>query len=527
MTNSKILINIKWKLFFISLIVLGIFFRFLNLDSKAYWIDETFTSLQVSGYSQLEIKQEILDGHEIDINDIRKYQFPMPNSSKTPINIMQGLISFEPQHTPLYFVLSRYWLQMFGNSIAIIRSFCVVISIVSLLLMYLICIDLFKNELTSYIATTLLATSPFFLILAQEARPYSLWTTTILLSSFALLKAQKIQTLKSWFLYALSMIVGMYTFLFSALVILSHTVYIFITEKFQFNKTVYSYIIASITGVLAFFPWVIILVSSKEKLKNYASLPATLPNFIKGVIKNFGQLFIDFGIKKENPLVFVMFILFFVFLIFSIYVIYFIISCKYIEDKPRIFILSLFFVPILTILMTDIINHSQRLLVGRYLIPTFLGLQIAIAYFFADRLMNYSNKTRIWQIIIALVFSFSLLSDISFVMARKWPTKEPSNLNFDVAEIINRSQKPLVISDTFFIKAFSLSYALSPNVKYQLTVEPADPTWREFPKIENVNHDIFVYDPSDKLIQSLNNRGKISPLLSVDNNPILWKFTSK
>jgi uncharacterized membrane protein len=519
----------QWKIFFITLIIFGVFFRFVNIESKAYWIDETFTSLQVSGYSQSEIKREIQDGHKIDINDIKRYQYPMPNSSKTPIDVMEGLISFEPQHTPLYFVSSRYWLQMFGNSITVIRSLSVFASIISLFVIYFICIELFNDQLTGYIATALFATSPFFVILAQEARPYSLWTTTILLSSLALLKAQGSQTIKTWFLYALSVTIGLYTFLFTALVILSHATYIFATEKFQFNKinkNIYSYIIASTTGILLFLPWIVILFSSKEKLQNYASLPAKFSDFLeKGMLKNFGLQFLDFGIKKENYFAPIIYVFFLVFLIFCIYVIYFIISNKQIKTNPRIFILSLFFTPTITVLLTDIVNGNQRFLVPRYLIPSFLGLQIAIAYFFAARLMSYSPKNRIWQIIISVVFSFMILSDISFVTATKWPTKEPSNLNFDVAKIINRSKSPLVLSDAFFIKVFSLSYALSPDVKYQLTVEPADPAWREFPEIENSNHNIFVYDPSDKLIQTLKNRGKVTPLLEANiNKPILWQF---
>jgi uncharacterized membrane protein len=33
----------------ITLLVLGIFFRFVNIDRKIYWGDEVFTSLRISG----------------------------------------------------------------------------------------------------------------------------------------------------------------------------------------------------------------------------------------------------------------------------------------------------------------------------------------------------------------------------------------------------------------------------------------------------------------------------------------------
>ena len=38
------------KFFFVVLLVLGIFFRFVNIDRKIYWHDEAYTSLRVAGY---------------------------------------------------------------------------------------------------------------------------------------------------------------------------------------------------------------------------------------------------------------------------------------------------------------------------------------------------------------------------------------------------------------------------------------------------------------------------------------------
>ena len=32
-------------------LVVGVFFRFANLDAKVYWHDETYTSLRISGYT--------------------------------------------------------------------------------------------------------------------------------------------------------------------------------------------------------------------------------------------------------------------------------------------------------------------------------------------------------------------------------------------------------------------------------------------------------------------------------------------
>src|SRR5438552_641811 len=56
------------------LLVLGLFFRFANLDKKVYWLDEILTSFRISGYSAQELKKDLLGRPEITVQDIQKYQ---------------------------------------------------------------------------------------------------------------------------------------------------------------------------------------------------------------------------------------------------------------------------------------------------------------------------------------------------------------------------------------------------------------------------------------------------------------------
>ncbi|MDJ0903406.1 MAG: hypothetical protein QNJ55_31860 [Xenococcus sp. MO_188.B8] len=39
-----------WRFLLISVLVIGIFFRFANLDKKVFWFDETATIFKISGY---------------------------------------------------------------------------------------------------------------------------------------------------------------------------------------------------------------------------------------------------------------------------------------------------------------------------------------------------------------------------------------------------------------------------------------------------------------------------------------------
>ena len=53
----------SWLRFLIIvLLVMGILFRFFNLDGKVYSHDETYTSLRISGYTVDEAKQQIFNG---------------------------------------------------------------------------------------------------------------------------------------------------------------------------------------------------------------------------------------------------------------------------------------------------------------------------------------------------------------------------------------------------------------------------------------------------------------------------------
>jgi len=54
----------------IVVILTGIFFRFTNLDRKAYSFDESLTSLRISGYTWTEMLQQDFQGKTISVEDL-------------------------------------------------------------------------------------------------------------------------------------------------------------------------------------------------------------------------------------------------------------------------------------------------------------------------------------------------------------------------------------------------------------------------------------------------------------------------
>jgi len=61
----------KLRILFIALLLLGVLFRFVNLDKGLYWYDETVTSVRSAGYIRPEIVQQVFDGHEIGVEDLQ------------------------------------------------------------------------------------------------------------------------------------------------------------------------------------------------------------------------------------------------------------------------------------------------------------------------------------------------------------------------------------------------------------------------------------------------------------------------
>jgi uncharacterized membrane protein len=118
----------KWVRFLIIVIlVMGMFFRFANLQKKVYWIDECYTYLGISGYTESEFIQELGDGQIKQIKSLQNYQ--RINAEKSVLDTVKKLALEESQLTPLYFVAARCWGQLFGDSIAVTRSLSAVFSV--------------------------------------------------------------------------------------------------------------------------------------------------------------------------------------------------------------------------------------------------------------------------------------------------------------------------------------------------------------------------------------------------------------
>lgn len=491
-----------WSRFLIViLLLLGVYFRFVNLERKTYWHDEVYTSLRVSGYTEAELVQQVVNSDEISIKDLQKYQ--RINSEKGLVDTIKGLAQEEPQLPPLYYILVRFWVQWFGDSVAVTRSFSAVISLLAFPCLYWLCLELFESSLTGWIAASLMAVSPFYVLYAQEARHYSLWIVTILLSSASLLRAMRLKTKLSWGMYAISLVLGLYTFMFSGLVAISHGIYVVVTERLRLSKTVVAFMLASVAALLAFAPWILVVTTNLSATQSSTAwLSKDLPLLVMvkfWIYQSFSPIFADFWNSSNFfPDLYFRYLNFgrylsLPLLILTGYSFYFLYHNA--PQRAWLFILTLIGVIVIVVLLPDLILGGRRSIIPRYLIPFYLGVQLAVAYLFATQIMAFSSSTRQqkWQIITLATVSVGVLSCVISSQADTWWNKLSNEKNHQIAHIINQSTHPLLISDSEIGYVVSLSYLLDSKVRLVLT--PAiGGTESNIPTIAESFSDIFLFD---------------------------------
>ncbi len=479
----------------IVLLVLGVFFRFVNLDRKVYWHDETFTSLRLAGYTGEDVRQQLFNGSVIGIEDLLKYQYPTPETRLT--DTIGALIVEDPQHPPVYYIIARFWMQLFGNSVAVIRSVSATISLLVFPCIYWLCLELFESSLVGWVAIALSAVSPIQVVFAQEAREYSLLMVITLLSSASLLRAMRVKTKVSWLIYAATLTLGLYSLPLILLTAIGHGVYVIAVSGFRWSKTITAYILASFAGVLGFLPWIVLTLNSLTKAQDttkWSSTPIPFSRLVKSWAGNTGRVFFDVNFDASVPFIYTVPPT----LILSTLVAYsFYFLCRNTPKQVYLFILTMLAVPALALILPDLIFGGLRATVPRYLVPCFLAILLAVAYLLSTKIVSSNSfQRKLWQVIMVLLISVGVVSGVVHSQANVWWNKKPSTSHIQAASIINQTNRPLIISsyyDANLGEVTSLSYLLDKKVRLQLVSEP------NIPKIPNGFSDIFVFTPSPTL----------------------------
>ncbi|MBD2499630.1 glycosyltransferase family 39 protein [Anabaena azotica] len=510
----------------ILLLVMCILFRFVYIDRKVYSADETYTSLRISGYTVAEVKQELFKGRIISRENFLEFQ--NTNVDKGFSDTVMSLALESPEKSPLYFIIARFWVEIFGNSVVAIRCLSALISLLVFPCLYWFCQELFNVISLPILAIALMANSPIPLVYAQEAREYIFWLVTIILASTALLRAIRLQskhksdTFTSWGIYVVTLALSLYTCLWTIFVAIAHGIYVVLIAKLRLTETVRSYLIATIFGFMTFLPWLLIVFArffqfllSSDGINSQDI--NTIP-LIPFLLAQVSRSFFDLDLSLDAQLNYWISSLF-IFLV--IYATYF--FCRTTNYQVWLFLILLIVVPALPLILQAVNSGGIRPGSEPYLLPSYLGIQTIVAYLLSTQMYNGNvSHRRIWQIIIGLLIVCSLISSRLYYQADTWWNKGISYGNPEIARFINQKSRPLLISNFSEINygnVFSLSYIVEPKVRFQLLKDQTVPT------IPNDFTDIFLLNPTNAWRQQIVRKYQLKPnLVYGDDDYLIWKL---
>lgn len=505
------------------LLCLGIFLRFANLDRQPYWSDEVHTSVLISGYTFDEQRMQLQNGEIVTIEDLHRFQAPDPDRNlwQSAKDTVINLASEDNRHTPLYYVLTTIWVKLFGHSVTITRCLSALLGVLVLPCLYWLCQEVFGMPVVSSIAVAIAAVSPVHVLYAQEARPYSLLTVTILLSSAALLQALRVRTKVSWVVYAVSLVLGIYTHILFSLVAIGHGIYVLVIEKFRFNNVLRSYLIASLGSLLLFSPWVLVMLSITPKFDAQTEWQLSRQSFLAASSRWTGivsRAFFDFNLGSNESMRDVLPLLPLILVLIALigYSIYFV--CRRTPMRIWLFIITLIGVTGLALVLPDLI-FGQRRGTTRFIFPCILGMQMSIAYLLSAQMLRVHKKAfveKFWQVITLALLSVGIISCVGIFQSDIWWNKGYSENkdNAEISRLINQAKQPLIVSDAIVKRVQTLSYELRPEVRFQLVDRSA------IPDIPVGFSDVFLFEPSESLRSGVQEKYNVQPVQSASS---LWR----
>jgi uncharacterized membrane protein len=493
----------------IALVVVGLLFRFSGLGSRVFWWDETHTGRAIAGSFWPEVVEDIYDGQVLTRDEILLHQFP--REGRTTVTTMRVLVWEDPRQVPLYFVLARAWVIIFGSSTAILRAFSAVLSIISLPLAFLLGRELFRRSMEGWIIVGLIAVSPMHLVYAQEARQYVLWLDLVLLASWLLLLALK--RTQEWgrpawlcfVLYTCAIGLALITQLLTVLVMAAHLLFVVASERFRLAVAVWLTAAAQFVVALLFLPWALSILAEAQHRAwiPWATTDVPFAHWLRMVVGSYARPFFDIdvgiaGLKfiDQAPVVFVL-----VVVLIGVFLL-----VRWAPRQSRLFLLLLGLTCSMPMIVADLFSGGWRTVIIRYQFPVVIAMQLCVAFGIAHLLTSGEGRwRRIGAGTAALLVACGIFSCVLYGRADVWWNKRSASELLAATRYVERCPAPLVVSSESdghsMGTAMSLAHASSDRTRFLLVVEP------EMPVIPHEFEDVFLWSVSDAMLDRFANTG--------------------
>lgn len=491
-----------FRVLLLILIVLGISLRLLGLPQKNISCDESLTLIRTSGHNVQELLQDTFRKGIITFSELNQYQYITPEQ---PLRNTLDALRDHPEHSPLYYLMAHFWRRFLGESIVTTRWLSLLISLITLPLLYWLCRKLFKSPKIGWIAVAVFSISPMHIYYANDAREYSLWILTTILCTLSLLFALEGKS-RFWSLYGITLCLNLYTYLFSPLLLLAHGTYILLIQRLQLNKIVLLWLGIALTNFVLFLLWPFVFTEHYKIFATTGFAQASLSpfNLFTAWIQNLTFIFFDSSVlvqPESSDSAFWIGLILMVCIGLSA-------KSMFKESNQAALLLSiLMIVSFIPLAMIDLYMSWRISSQIRYLIPLHIAEQLFVAYglskmidYWMDHKKTVFNTSK--QVIIQLMIIGLFCYPIAIQVSQTWQGKHEGfwySANYGpVVSVLNQSQNSLLIntSSASLCYMLAMSHSLNPQISLLLlsgfhplknTIHTIGPFQKDFDQI-------FIFD---------------------------------
>jgi uncharacterized membrane protein len=353
-------------------IAAGSFARFYEPQRMLVWHDEVFSLLRTFGFDEHRVRAEVFGGRDLRAQDLLVYQQPSPE-----LGFGHTLSSLRnhPEHSPLFYLATRVSTPAFQAPIAGLRGTSAALSLLLIPAMFWLAWELFRDSAAAWISAALAACSPMHLLYAQEARQYALWTLLAAAASTALLRALRKGKVSDRTIYAILITLGLYTHLLFAVVLAAHGAYAVLSLhpwRSEARVLLRGWGTAVAAALLMFSPWIAVLLTRVNRVQEvtaWMDRPVSLQRLFEAWGINLVRVFVDLAVPET-------------FLLLGLIPLAWTLwrFCARAPASARLFTCILFLSFAAVVLVSDLVQGGSRSLHPRYALPSFLAVELAVAY---------------------------------------------------------------------------------------------------------------------------------------------------
>lgn len=201
--------NFKNIIFISAILIIALSLRLHNLNKYSFWYDEAISALEERGLDSLPALDKLFN-KDFSLKNIKYMDM-----------YAHGFV--------------YYWQKMFGKSEFALRFSSVMFSILSICALYILAKNKFSFNI-AYLASLLLAISPFHIYYAQELRPYTAICFFTLVSAYSLSRLIDNDKGKYRLIYILSNIISIYFHYMMLLVLFAFMIFSLIQIRNKNNS---------------------------------------------------------------------------------------------------------------------------------------------------------------------------------------------------------------------------------------------------------------------------------------------------